>query len=368
MSGLADSDFGPAGDGEGVALRDRGRGDRGRALIRERGSRAHHGDDRGNEREQSHDHAKLLGLDVVWNASAVPDARAATPGTRTTSAGVTHELTDIWPEVRARLLGYLSARGISPANADDIVQDVAERVISHRVCFVDADDLLRWCFPVARHASVDQHRRSARLVSTHCVVDRATDDDLADTVGAKLRLRRVVDGWSKLSSSERQALVDAAQDAGPVLDGATRVRRHRARKRLLELVGPAAVLGFAIRAVRRFGRTGAAVIAPAAVAASFIIGADGGAVSPAPVIAMAPDHSRATSQVHPSADGVTTTRDRRTSVGLAVMPARPTTRPKASAPVRLYGHDRRPQDRGLVCVASLPLVDSVCVGPSKNSV
>ena len=363
MSGLADRDFWSAGDGDRVTLRDRGH------LRGERGPRCHERHDGGDEREQSQDHAKLLGLGVLWDASVVPDARAATPGTRTTSAGVTPELTEIWPQVRPRLLAYLQAHGISPANADDVVQDVAERVIRHNVDFADADDLLRWCLPVARHASIDQHRRTTRLVPIHSVPDSAEAEDLTEAVGAKLRLRRVIDGLAKLSHADRQTLVEAAlDDAVPALDGATRVRRHRARKRLLELVGPAAIAAWAIRAVRRFGRTGAAIVTPAAVAASFVIAAGGGTVAAPTIVAMPPDHSRVASQTHPSAVEQRSIRTARTPARPAVMPAPTVARPKPNPPVRIYGHGRRPQDRGIVCVTSVPGVTDVCLGTAKKPV
>ena len=361
MSGLADGDFGPVRDRDGVTLRDRGR-----PLIRERGAGGHHRNDGGDEREKSQDHAKLLGLGVLWDASVVPGARAAAPGTRTTSTGVTPELTEIWPQVRPRLLAYLVARGISPANADDVVQDVAERVIRHRIDFVDADDLLRWCVPVARHASIDQHRRTTRLVSIHSVADCAEADDLTETVGARLRLRRVMDGWGKLSSTDRETLVDAAlDDAGLALDSATRVRRHRARKRLLELVGPAAAAAWAIRVARRIGRTGVAVVTPAAVAASFVIGAGGGSVAAPAIAAMPPDQPRAASQAHaPVAAGSVVHRPQPHAYSIVVTSPRMAVRPGQQAPVRIYGHDRRAQDRGLVCVTSVPVVSSLCVGPT----
>jgi len=60
-----------------------------------------------------------------------------------------------------RLARYVRKRGESPLAVDDVVQEVAARVLSNEhVTFVDADDLLRWCQHVARNAIVDGLRRS----------------------------------------------------------------------------------------------------------------------------------------------------------------------------------------------------------------
>ena len=362
VSGLADGDFRSAGDGDGVA-RVKGR----RPLVCERSACADQRHESSDEGEQSHNHAKLLGLGVIWDAPAVPGARTVAPGTRTRSAAVTPELTEIWPQVRTRLVGYLVARGVSSSDADDVVQDVAERLIRHRIDFIDADDLLRWCVPVARHASIDRHRRGARLVSVHALAEQPCADDLAETVGARMRVRRVVDGLAKLSHADRETLVDALHENGTAMDGATRVRRHRARKRLLELVGPAAVATAVVRAIRRFGRTGAAVVAPAAVAASFLISSGSGAVGAPTVAAMPPGQSPAAIAAHVPAPTTGTAR-RALPHGATVVaaPTRVTSRSGPPAPVRVYGHQRRAQDHGLVCVNSIPVFTNVCVGPQSR--
>lgn len=293
-------------------------------------------------------------------------------GTRMKSAGVTADLTEIWPQVRPRLIAYLRARGVTYTNADDVVQDVAERMVRHDVPFADAEDLLRWCVPVARNASIDQHRRASRAVLVANLPDRAREDDVAETVSARLRLRRVIDGLNRLPQSERAALTAAIDNTDGLTDSATRVRRHRARRRLLEMAGPPAVVVACGRVLRRLWRPGVATAIPAAMAVSFVVGAmhapsvDRPAAAPVPAVVRPATHPlavtttvvRRTASASTAADaGSAATASRSAGTGSAV-------NVQAPAPVAVQHHPRGAGDKGTVCIGWDNHVDETCIGPS----
>lgn len=167
---------------------------------------------------------------------------------------------EVWPQVNTSLISYLCRRGATFPQAQDISQEVALKVLTRDVAFTSAQDLLRWCYPVARNALVDEQRTASRIYTVPDVgSEEETGVDVVDrfdthvVVESRLRLQRVLAGIRQLSAADQTALAPFLADDGPAEPAdrteSTRlaVRRHRARNRLVALVGPAAAaLGWAL--------------------------------------------------------------------------------------------------------------------------
>lgn len=206
--------------------------------------------------------------------------RASAPALTSSEVG----LDDVWPEVSAELERYLRRRGATSSQAQDLAQDVAVKVLTRGVAFTSAQDLLRWCYPVARNGLVDLQRAARRVADDPEQAPEASSGvDVHAVVEARIRLTRVLAGIRRLDVGDQEAL-------RPLLRGeelpasadrreATRlaVRRHRARARLTTLVGPAAaVLGWVLGTRGRPARR----VAPAAVALPFALAVATGALPP----------------------------------------------------------------------------------------
>lgn len=192
--------------------------------------------------------------------------RASAPALTSRDLG----LDDVWPEVSAELVRYLRRRGATPCQAQDVAQDVAVKVLTRKVAFTSAQDLLRWCYPVARNGLVDLQRAGRRVADEPgAAPELPAVVDVHAVVEARMRLERVVAGFRRLEVGDQEALrpLLAGEDLSASADRreATRlaVRRHRARARLTALVGPAAtVVGWVLGTKGRPARR----VAPGAVA------------------------------------------------------------------------------------------------------
>jgi DNA-directed RNA polymerase specialized sigma24 family protein len=299
-------------------------------------------------------------------------------GTRVPDGVITADaLAAVWPEVSLRLTRLLGSRGAARDVTDDIVQEVAARVLSRGIVFDDAADLMRWTVPVALNLLVD-HARATKRVSVGQAVD-STVPDIADVVVDRDRLGRVLGAVAQLSDGDRAALVASGLPAADRRESVRHaVRRHRARRRLLAIVdgaaGIAAWLGLRLRRTR-----GGALTASVALAlpVGMFVGLPGH-VRPAP----APGINAAAPVEAPRLLRV----DAATSHPPADLPGRPAaTRPAshraarratAAAPHGItYGPhhaDVRVKERGaahgdgLVCVRDTGLIDDVCVLPGQQ--
>lgn len=150
----------------------------------------------------------------------------------------------VWPEVEQPLRRYLASRALAGHEIDDVVQEVAARALDRQVPFADAGELRAWCFVVARRIRVDQVRLAGRSVelgaasgvadrSQHRALDQVEDRHLLSTVRAAV---------GQLADHERAALASADPLASRGERNRAAVARHRARRRLKQLVGPFAVL------------------------------------------------------------------------------------------------------------------------------
>jgi hypothetical protein len=176
---------------------------------------------------------------------------------------------EVWPEVERRLLATLQHRTRCRMTAEDLVQETAAIVLAKAPPMATTDDLYRWARRVAIRLHIDAVRKNSRL-SDAAIPDRADGHDVEHAVAQRMRLAAVVVAAEQLSTEERGALLaDAPAGAGRREQVRHNVRRHRARARLLELVGTnglgalGAPLGVLRRLASRLGRAGTTAAAVA---------------------------------------------------------------------------------------------------------
>ncbi len=72
-----------------------------------------------------------------------------------------------WRRVEGRLRSFVSRRVGSPADVDDVLQDVFLRFQSGLASVRDDENLAPWLFAVARNVVTDHHRRAGRSPLAH---------------------------------------------------------------------------------------------------------------------------------------------------------------------------------------------------------
>jgi hypothetical protein len=170
---------------------------------------------------------------------------------RSSGAGPAVDFDAAWPRARHGAAAALAARGVQPADADDLLQDVAIRALRQTDRFESDEHFGRWCRRVALNLHVDGVRRRRRL-SPLPPPDAPSSEDTAIAVERRIALRRLAAGVAELSVEERRLLFEPARAASRQEAVRLAVRRHRLRARLAALVdGMAAGVAF----VRRLPRT-----------------------------------------------------------------------------------------------------------------
>ena len=173
---------------------------------------------------------------------------------------ITENFGSTWAKVERRLLEDLRGRGVPAHAALDISQEVAERAFARDVPYVDSGDLLRWALVVGRRLAIDQHRAQAR-VRVGEVPDRPTAYDLEDVVAGRLAIREVAAALRMLPDADRSLILDDHTAPSRQERVHLAVRRHRARQRLLAIVGSAMAWIAGLPIVRRLLRPAGVVVA-----------------------------------------------------------------------------------------------------------
>lgn len=145
------------------------------------------------------------------------------------------DTTKIWRAFSGKLRGYLRNHLRSPADADDVLQEVFLRVHRHAGALDRQAHLSGWLFAVARSALVDFERRRRRPASAPEEGDGDVEAELAEHAGIASGLRALVaslpEGYARavtLVDLEGHSLKDAAARLGLSLSGAkSRVQRGR---------------------------------------------------------------------------------------------------------------------------------------------
>lgn len=156
----------------------------------------------------------------------------------------------IWPtEIEPHLRATLAR--LAPDLVDDLVQDVAVRLLVHQGDFDAMDRLHAWCGLVARNRMIDIIRRDRHqggglpeIIDPERVDDRTLD---------RIELKRVLRAMTRLSAADNRALLGEPAPGDRAAQNRDGVQRHRARSRLRAiLAGVATVLG-----LRRLARAAA---------------------------------------------------------------------------------------------------------------
>lgn len=137
-----------------------------------------------------------------------------------------------------RLAQVLRRRGAPPATVDDAVQTAVLRALTRADGFDSSAGLFNWLIVVAWHEVQAEWRRTARINDGE-VPDQPTNLDPAVIVQGHLELDAVADGLAVLSPAEREVLLlplREGADGGPDKPY-VKMRRHRARQHLAEVVG-----------------------------------------------------------------------------------------------------------------------------------
>lgn len=300
--------------------------------------------------------------------------------TRASTAVITDPIDPlVWKEVGRRVQGMLRRRGATTWVAEDLAQEVLTRAVANQVSFSDADDLMRWCVPVARNLHID-HARHGRWTDETASIPEARDAlDVERLVLARLELHGVLGHLASLTDNDRQAIVDSINGVTRASDRKSSVseavRRHRARQRLARLVtGAAAVWGWLLHPRLRLSRPALAAALPVAllsglVAAPLLTAPADDPARPAvvsvPVNALVPEAQHLSRTAGTGVAPALRPADARavqaatTSAGATRRPVVRTTAPTGN--VLDIGTTESPGEGVVVCVEDFPVVADRCV-------
>jgi hypothetical protein len=188
----------------------------------------------GEGRESSHD-ASFLDVGV--------HSRPAR--TRTGCLTPAPKLAAAWPELELQLRRVLNARHVPVDDHDDLLQEVAARILASDVAFESAADLLPWASTVIRRLHIDHVRKAKRLALDGQVPDVRGSTDVERTVAARMELSSVAEVLVAWPHDARDTLLSARGVRQP---SSVYVRRYRLRAKLMAaLDGWAAFVGFVRR-------------------------------------------------------------------------------------------------------------------------
>lgn len=177
----------------------------------------------------------------------------------------------LWRETARKVTLFLRRMGASPEVAEDLVQDVAVRLLRTGLHFAEPKELLKWSYVVARHLYIDHVRRPGPLPCELAELpEPLAPTDVVRTVEARLALAQVGRVLRTMSDADQQALLQLVRDDPDAAPTSRRestrlaVQRHRARTRLQHLIAStAALIGVLGAQLRRLG--GHATVAAAYV-------------------------------------------------------------------------------------------------------
>lgn len=148
-------------------------------------------------------------------------------------AGLEYEDDEDWPRVATHLQKMLRAKGCSAADADDIVQDVALRLLVHRADHGQPDHVLAWSRTVASRLHLDLIRAATRrpTISSEVLLDCPHWGNLSEQLEHRTALDAVLAVLQVLIPAELQ-LLNSAHAGRTGRPPADKVRRFRLRQRL----------------------------------------------------------------------------------------------------------------------------------------
>ena len=151
-----------------------------------------------------------------------------------------------WPALERRLHGFLRSRGVPASEVDDLVQEVATRLVS----FWPKIDNDRPIWPLTATIALNLLRDRGRRTEADLLGELpecAEHIDVADAGIARMELAAVIRAMQSLTPSQRAALLQTIHpDGDSPSTPAEKMLRMRARRRLANAVGRACG-GFAFK-------------------------------------------------------------------------------------------------------------------------
>jgi RNA polymerase sigma-70 factor (ECF subfamily) len=129
------------------------------------------------------------------------------------SDGLEQRVVQLYDTLRPSLYRYLINIGISPQDAEEIVQEAFLRLYRHMLAGGNEENLRGWVYQVAHNLSVNFHKSRRRIIETtpelweqlsQSSPDRAPGPE--EQLLQKERILRVHDGLSKLTQLQRDCL------------------------------------------------------------------------------------------------------------------------------------------------------------------
>jgi DNA-directed RNA polymerase specialized sigma24 family protein len=143
-----------------------------------------------------------------------------------------------WPETARRVRAYLVRRGVREAACEDILQEVAVRVLRSGVVFRGADDLVPWACVVVWRVHIGDYRKRQRGHEDALWVDLPSRESVEDAAVARMRFTEVARAIATLNDRDQSVLFATLADPVPWPDCSQASRaavvRYRARVRLRE--------------------------------------------------------------------------------------------------------------------------------------
>jgi RNA polymerase sigma-70 factor (ECF subfamily) len=150
---------------------------------------------------------------------------------------------DVWEQFNAQLRRFILARVDNIHNAEDILQDVFLKVVTHIHTLNDAARLQSWLYQTTRNVIIDHYRRRPTL---HNIPKTLPEPEKDDDRLAMRKIASCLDSMiAQLPEPYRQALIlaelegltqrEVAEQLGLSLSGA-KSRVQRARRQLKHLL------------------------------------------------------------------------------------------------------------------------------------
>lgn len=159
---------------------------------------------------------------------------------------------EVWRDLRPRLVAMLVRRGAPRDVAEDVAQETAIRLLKNWHLLDETRPTWPFARRVALNCLVDRHRRE-RFDTVCDLPDREGPHDVEEHGLARFRLTEVWRAMAGLTQKERSILLAELGVASTyVNDSATKMARHRARRKLTAAVGRSGAFSGVPLAWRRF--------------------------------------------------------------------------------------------------------------------
>ena len=132
------------------------------------------------------------------------------------------DITQIYLEYRDRVMGYIYARLRSRADAEDLCQDVFEKVHTKLDKFdPDKASISTWIYSITRNSVIDFYRRSHPHdeINENIAVDDSIDDDMLNDE----TLEELAEALEKIPTQLREIIVLRYYDGSPLTEIAKRM-------------------------------------------------------------------------------------------------------------------------------------------------